>query len=172
MVFLLVAAGYETTYNLITNGVAALLTHPDQLSRLKGQPDLIDSAVEEILRYTGTAGSTEPTTYAAEDLTLHNVTIPRGALVLALLASANRDPDEFPDPDTFDIARTPNSHLAFSKGNHFCLGASLARMETKIAIANLIERFPNLRLAVDPEDLRLVPIPLFNRLEGLPVVLG
>ncbi|MCB0948126.1 MAG: cytochrome P450 [Mycobacterium sp.] len=172
MVYILVTAGYETTYNLIANGVATLLTHPDQLDLLKAQPTLIDSAVEEILRYTGTVGSTEPTTYAAEDMTLHDVTIPRGAMVLALLASANRDPAEFTDPHTFDITRDPNRHLAFSRGNHFCLGASLARMETKIAIANLIQRFPNLHLAVEPGELSLVPMPLMNRLDGLPVVLG
>ena len=93
-------------------------------------------------------------------------------MVLALLASANRDPAEFTDPHTFDITRDPNRHLAFSRGNHFCLGASLARMETKIAIANLIQRFPNLHLAVEPGELSLVPMPLMNRLDGLPVVLG
>ncbi|GJF13122.1 cytochrome P450 [Mycolicibacterium cyprinidarum] len=172
MVFMLITAGYETTHNLITNGVAALLTHPDQLARLKAQPELIDSAVEEILRYTGTVGGTEVTTFAAEDITLHDVTIPRGSLMEALLGSANRDPDQFDDPETFDITRSPNHHLAFSKGNHFCLGAHLARLETKIAITNLIQRFPNLSLAVDPSELKLLPIPLMNRLDGLPVVLS
>lgn len=172
MVFMLITAGYETTHNLITNGVAALLAHPDQLGLLKGKPELIDSAVEEILRHTGTVGGTEATTFAAEDIVLHGVTIPRGAMVMALLGSANRDPDQFDDPDTFDITRDPNHHIAFSKGNHFCLGAHLARMETKIAITNLIARFPDLRLAVDPSELRLLPIPLMNRLDGLPVLLG
>ncbi|WP_278248632.1 cytochrome P450 [Mycobacterium decipiens] len=171
MVFLLIGAGYETTYNLITNGVAALLAHPDQFSRLQRQPELIGSAVEEILRFTGTVGGTEPTTFAAEDITLHGTTIPRGAMVMVLLAAANRDPAEFADPDLFDITRSPNNHLAFSKGNHFCLGAHLARMETRIAIANLIEHFPNLRLAIAPEELSLLPVPLLNRLNGLPVVL-
>ena len=150
----------------------ALLTHPDQLARLKAQPELIDSAVEEILRYTGTVGGTEVTTFAAEDITLHDVTIPRGSLVEALLGSANRDPDQFDDPEAFDITRSPNHHLAFSKGNHFCLGAHLDRMETKIATANLLEYFPNLKLAVDPSELKLLPIPLMNRLDGLPVVPG
>jgi len=172
MVFMLITAGYETTHNLITNGVSALLTHPDQLARLKEQPELMDSAVEEMLRYTGTVGSTEVTTFAADDITLHGVTIPRGSLVLALLGSANRDPDQFSEPDAFDIAREPNNHLAFSRGNHFCLGAHLARMETRIAIANLIERFPGLKLAVPSDQLRLLPIPLMNRLDGLPVVLA
>lgn len=171
MVFLLVVAGYETTYNLITNGVATLLTHPDQLERLKAQPELIDSAVEEILRYTGTIGGTKPN-YANEDVELHGVVIPRGAMVIPLLASANRDPDVFDRPDVFDITRSPNYHIAFSKGAHFCLGANLARMETRLAIANLIARFPDLRLAVDPADLQIAPVPFWRRLTRLPVVLS
>lgn len=172
MVFVLITAGYETTYNLITNGVAALLTNPEQLARLIERPGLIDSAVEEILRYTATVGGNEPTTFASEDITLHGVTVPRGALIVALLGSANRDPDEFAAPDRFDIARSPNRHLAFSKGRHFCLGAHLARMETRIAITNLIERFPDTQLAVQPDGLTLLPVPLMNRLNGLPVILG
>ena len=171
MVFLLVVAGHETTYNLITNGVATLLTHPDQLALLREQPELIGSAVEEILRHSSPIGGTKPN-FAAEDVELHGVTIPRGAMVFPLLASANRDPEVFTDPDTFDITRDPNHHIAFSKGNHFCLGASLARMETRIALANLIERFPDLRLAVDPDELSTLAVPLMNRLNGLPVVLG
>jgi len=172
MVFMLITAGYETTYNLITNGVATLLTHPEQLALLQQRPELIDCAVEEILRYTGTVGGTEATTFAAEDITLHDVTIPRGAMVMALLASANRDPAEFDDPDRFDITRSPNDHLAFSKGVHFCLGAHLARMETRVALANLIARFPDMKLAVAPDELHLLPIPLLNRVDGLPVVLS
>lgn len=170
MVFTLVVAGYETTYNLIANGVAALLTHPDQLQLLKTDPELINSAVEEILRYTGTIGGTKPN-YASEDVELHGVTIPRGAIVIPLLASANRDPDVFKNPDVFDITRTPNHHIAFSKGAHFCLGANLARMETRIAIANLITCFPDLRLAVDPSELKVSPLPFWRRLTSLPVTL-
>ena len=170
MVFTLVVAGYETTYNLIANGVAALLTHPDQLQLLKKDPELIDSAVEEILRYTGTIGGTKPN-YASDDVGLHGVTIPRGAMVIPLLASANRDPDVFENPEVFDITRSPNQHIAFSKGAHFCLGANLARMETRIAIANLITRFPNLHLAVEPAELKVHPIPFWRRLTSLPVTL-
>ena len=172
MVFLLITGDYQTTPNLITNGMATLLTHPEQLSLLQQQPELIDGAVDEILRYTGTVGSTEATTFAAEEITLHDVTIPRGAMVTPLLTSANRDPAEFDDPDRFDITRSPNNHLAFSRGSHFCLGSHLARLETRIVITHLINRFPNLKLAVAPEELRLEPIPLLNRFDGLPVVLG
>ncbi|GJF13130.1 cytochrome P450 [Mycolicibacterium cyprinidarum] len=171
MVFTLVVAGYETTYNLIANGVATLLINPDQLGLLKNDPELINSAVEEILRYTGTIGGTKPN-YASEDVEIHGVGIPRGAMVIPLLASANRDPDVFENPDAFDITRTPNHHIAFSKGAHFCLGANLARMETRVAIANLITRFPDAHLAVDPAELRFAPVPLWRRLSTLPVALG
>jgi len=171
MVFLLVVAGYETTYNLITNGVATLLTHPDQLDLLRRRPELIDSAVEEILRYTGTIGGTKPN-FAGEDVELRGVHIPLGSMVIPLLASANRDPAVFDRPDEFDVTRTPNPHIAFSKGAHFCLGANLARMETRVAITNLITRFPNLRLAVEPADLQVLPVPFWTRLASLPVVLG
>jgi cytochrome P450 len=90
--------------------------------------------------------------------------------VIPLLASANRDPDEFDQPEDFDITRNPNPHIAFSKGAHFCLGANLARMETRVAITNLIARFPNLRLAVEPTDLTFAPVPFWRRLNELPVV--
>lgn len=170
MVFTLVAAGYETTYNLIANGVAALLAHLDQLELLRARPDLIDSAVEEVLRYTGTIGGTKPN-YPTEDIVWHGVTIPRAAMVIPLLASANRDPAVFENPDVFDITRTPNRHIAFSKGAHFCLGANLARMETRVALANLVTRFPGMTSAVDPSDLQMVPIPFWRRLAELPVEL-
>jgi cytochrome P450 len=171
MVFTLVVAGYETTYTLITNGVTALLTHPEQFEKLKAQPELSAPAVEEILRYTGTIGGTKPN-FANEEVVLHGVTIPRGAMVIPLLASANRDPDAFENPDVFDITRSPNYHIAFSKGPHFCLGANLARMETRVAITNLITRFPGLALAVAPDELQMVPVPFWRRLESLPVVLN
>lgn len=170
MVFLLMSAGYETTHTLITNAVAALLTHPDQLALLRACPELIAPAVEEVLRHSGTIGGTKPN-YAAEDVELHGVTIPRGAPVIPLLASANRDPDVFERPDVFDITRSPNRHIAFSKGAHFCLGAHLARMETRVAVANLVARYPRLRLGVDADDLQFAPVALWRRLNELPVVL-
>lgn len=171
MVFLLVTAGYETTYTLITMGVATLLDHPDQLDRLGRDPELISSAVEEILRFTGTLGATKPN-YAAEEIDWHGTLIPRGAMVFPLLASANRDADIFAEPDVFDITRTPNHHIAFSKGAHFCLGASLARMELRVALGSLFARFPATQLAVDPAELSYLPLPFWRRLERLPVALG
>ena len=171
MVFLLIFAGYETTVHLITNGVLALLQHPDQLERLRAEPELMESAVEEILRFAGPIHGTKPN-YAVEDVTLHGVTIPRKSIVMPLLGAANRDPAVFDEPEVFDIARTPNRHLAFGHGIHFCLGAPLARMEARIAFTALLDRNPKLRLAVEPEELRLRNIPLWHRYESLPVVLG
>ncbi len=171
MVFLLVFAGYETTVHLITNSVVTLLQHPDQLARLRAQPELTESAIEETLRYNGPVQGTKPC-YPTEDVTLHGVTIPKGATVVPLLGAANRDPAVFRDPDVFDISRTPNKHLGFGQGIHYCLGAPLARLETKIALKNLLDRNPNLRLAITPEQLSIQTLPLWHRYERVPVVLG
>jgi cytochrome P450 len=171
MVFLLIFAGYETTVHLIANSVVTLLEHPVQLARLRAQPELIESAVEEILRYNGPIQGTKPG-YALEDVTLHGVTIPKGSAVIPLLGAANHDPAVFEHPEAFDITRNPNRHLGFGQGIHYCLGAPLARMETKIALKNVLERSPNLRLAVKPEELKIQNVPLWHRYERLPVVLG
>ncbi|BAY85213.1 cytochrome P450 like protein [Calothrix parasitica NIES-267] len=171
MVFLLIAAGFETTVELITNGVIALLQHPEQLARLRQNPDLIEPAIEEILRFCGSVQSTEAN-YAAEDITLHGVTIPKGATVFPFLGAANRDPAMFKNPEVFDITRSPNKHLAFGSGIHSCLGAQLARIETKIAINNLLKRNPNLRLAVEQSELEIQVRPGFHMYKSLPVVLG
>ena len=170
MVFLLIIAGYETTVYLILNSVLTLLQHPEQLARLRSEPKLINSAVEEILRYRDPVQGTKPG-YALEDVVLHGVTIPKGAAVMPLLGAANRDPDVFENPEVFDIARSPNKHLGFGSGIHTCLGAPLARMETRIAITNLIKRNPNLRLAVDASELVLINTPLWHRYKSLPVIL-
>ncbi len=171
MVFLLIIAGYETTVQLITNGTLTLLQHPNQLAKLRANPDLIDSAVEEILRYSGPVHSTKPG-YALEDVTLHGVTIPKGSAVMPFLGAANHDPAVFENPDVFDIERFPNKHLGFGSGIHSCLGAPLARMETKIALTNLLKRNPNLRLAVDPSELELQVRPGWHTYKKLPVVFG
>jgi cytochrome P450 PksS len=146
MVFLLLIAGHETTVNLIGNGMLALLRHPDQLGRLRDEPGLIKSAVEELLRFDGPL-ETATERYAREDVTVAGVKIPRGALVYAVLASANRDERQFPNPDTLDLSREPNRHLAFGLGVHYCLGAPLARLEGQIAIGALVRRVPNLRIS-------------------------
>ncbi|MFJ3703247.1 MULTISPECIES: cytochrome P450 [unclassified Streptomyces] len=148
MAFLLLVAGHETTVNLISNGVRALLDHPGQLALLRDRPELIDGAVEEMLRYDGPVG-TATFRFTREAVRIGQAVIPRGEAVLVALGSADRDPGRYPDPDTFDIRREAQGHLAFGHGIHFCLGAPLARMEGRIAIAALLERCPG--LARDPE---------------------
>ncbi len=121
MVFLLLIAGHETTVNLIGNGTLALLEHPSELARLRREPELMKSAVEELLRFTSPV-ETATERYAKENVTIAGVTIPRGSLVLAAIASANRDEQHFANPDELDLAREPNKHLAFGLGPHFCFG--------------------------------------------------
>jgi cytochrome P450 PksS len=168
MVFLLMVAGHETTVNLITNGVWALLRHPDQLERLRAEPALIESAVEEMLRYCGPVRHTT-SRFALQDTEFLGQTIPAGEMIMASLLSANHDPEQFAEPERFDITRTPNRHLSFGSGTHFCLGAPLARLEAMIAIHLLLEHLPRLRLAVDPSTLRWRTGLLIHGLEQLPV---
>jgi cytochrome P450 PksS len=168
MVFLLLVAGHETTVNLIGNGTLALLEHPRQMERLRNDPALIGPAVEELLRYYSPV-ETATERYAREDVRVAGVTIPQGSLVFAVLASANRDERQFADPDALDLAREPNRHLAFGQGTHFCLGASLARLEGQIAIHTLLTRAPDLRLACPLDRLRWRGGLVLRGLEALPV---
>jgi cytochrome P450 len=168
MIFLLLIAGHETTVNLIGNGMLALMEHPDQMHRLRKEPALIRSAVEELLRfYSPVETATER--FAREEVTIAGVTIPQGALVFAVIASANRDQRQFANPDALDIAREPNRHLAFGLGIHFCLGAPLARLEAQIAINTLVRRTSDLRLAVAQDALRWRCGLVMRGLEKLPV---
>jgi len=168
MCILLLVAGHETTVNLIGNGVLALLEHSDQLEKLRSNPVLIKPAVEELLRYASPVDmATER--YAREDVTVAGVTIPRGEIVFAVIASANRDERQFTSPDTLDITREPNKHLTFGLGSHFCLGAPLARMEGQIAISTLLRRMSDLRLTVAPDSLRWRSGLVLRGLESLPV---
>ena len=143
----LLIAGFETTIGLIGNGVLALIRHPDQLAKLRANPDLIESAVEECLRFDGPILPTIRVT--REDTAFGDKIIPRDRPVMCLLAAANRDPAHFPDPDRFDITRADNDHLAFGGGVHFCLGAHLARLEAQEAIGGLVQRFRGLELRTD-----------------------
>jgi len=171
MIFLLLVAGHETTVNLIGNGALALMRHPGQMERLRGDPSLVKTAVEELLRYESPL-ATATERFAREDIPIGSVVIPRGELVYAVLASANRDPRQFPEADTLDVAREPNRHLAFGLGIHYCLGAPLARLEGEIAIPALLRRAPGLRLAVPPERLGWRRGLVLRGLESLPVVAG
>jgi cytochrome P450 len=146
----------------------ALMRNPEQMQRLRENPALMKTAVEEFLRYSSPLECATPR-YASEDLTVAGTTIPRGAMVLAVLASANRDASQFDEPDTLDVARENNRHLAFGLGVHFCLGAPLARLEGQIAIATLLRRLPEIRLAVQAERLKWRTNPLLRGLQALPV---
>ena len=171
MIFLLIIAGHETTVNLIGNGMLALLEHPDQLEMLRRDPSLIKSAVEELLRFTSPA-ETGTERFATEDVELGGVTIRKGDMVMAAIASANRDEAYFENPDALDITREPNKHLAFGLGIHFCLGASLARLEGQIAINTLLARAGDLRLAVPAGTLRWRAGLVLRGLKALPVSLA
>jgi cytochrome P450 len=123
----------------------ALTRHPDQLERLSRSPELMPSAIEEMLRYDGPVQATMR--YIRQDTDVAGTTVAAGTLIFVLLAAANRDPAQFREPETFDIARTPNDHLAFGEGIHFCIGAPLARMEGAIAIGSLLARYKRIRPA-------------------------
>lgn len=144
---LLLVAGNETTANLLNNAILCFIENPDQLARLRGAPALLPSAIEEVLRYR----SPLQFMYRASkrDVEMHGQVIPAGQLVLAMIGSANRDPQQFPDPGRFDITRDPNPHIAFGHGIHFCLGAPLSRLEARIALSDLLEQAGNIDLASD-----------------------
>jgi cytochrome P450 len=160
-------AGFRTTTNLFGSGLTVLLDHPDALAALRADPSLSADYVEEILRF-------EPpvqfkTVYAAEDTEIDGVPIASGEAVIVLTGAANRDPRQFPDPDTFDPTRADKRHLAFSSGPHYCLGATLGRLEGTIVFPRLFERFPNISLADEPEGRRQY---FMRGHEYLPVRLG
>jgi pimeloyl-[acyl-carrier protein] synthase len=142
---LLLVAGHETTVNLIGNGSLALLRHPAELRRLREDPGLIVTAVEELLRFDGPVQRTAR--IPSEDVTIGGKTIGKGEMVMPFIGAADRDPAQFPDPDRLDIGRTENRHIAFGWGIHFCIGAPLARVEGQIAINTLLRRMPRLALA-------------------------
>ncbi len=149
VLLLLLVAGNDTTRNLIGNGMLALLRNPGELRRLREDPGLIESAVDELLRYDSPIQLNDRT--AREDMEIGGKSIRAGKRVVAFLGAANRDPEVFDDPDNLDIGRDVKSHhLAFGRGIHYCLGASLAVLEARIAFASLLERFPSIRLAAAP----------------------
>lgn len=168
MIFILLSAGHETTLNLIGSGTLALLQHPDQLARLRDEPALGRPAVEELLRYV-TPAETATERYPREDLTIAGTTVPRGEMVLGVIASANRDARVFEDPDVVDVGRQDNPHLSFGQGIHYCVGAPLARMEGQIGIAALLRRLPGLRLGVPADRLRWRGSFVVRGMEELPV---
>jgi cytochrome P450 len=168
---LLLVAGQETTSALLNNAVLCFLEHPDQLAMVRERPELLPGAIEEVLRFRSPFSWVMRTPKA--DVGMNGQTIPKGALVLAMLGSANRDAAKFAEPDKFDITRDPNPHIAFGHGVHFCLGAALSRLEARVALPMLYDRFPHFELASDEpwvprEALNVygpasLPIRLFSR---------
>ncbi len=137
-VALLLVAGNETTAHLVSSGMLALWRNPEQMARLREEPSLLPSAIDEMLRYTGPVHTTRRT--AREDVRLGDANISRGEVVVGILAAANRDPEKYADPDRFEVARNATDHVAFGDGIHFCLGAALARLETEMGILLQITR--------------------------------
>jgi cytochrome P450 len=171
MVFLLVAAGHETTVNFIADGILALLLNERERFRLRADLSLLPGAIDELLRYVSpSAHSTLRVT--REPVDVDGTIIPAGEIVLVSLSSANRDPARYHSPDRLDTGRDPGDHLGFGHGVHYCLGAPLARMEAEIAFAALLTRFPDMTLAVPPAELRWKPSTLVHGPASLPVRLG
>jgi cytochrome P450 len=171
MVFLLLAAGHETTLHQIAGSVLALLDHPEQLGELVADWSLAEAAVQELLRYVSFALLTKPR-YARADTEFCGHRIRRGQMLFACLASANSDPARFDHPERLDLRRQPNRHVAFGVGIHYCLGAKLASVETEIALERLFSRFPGLRLAVPRPTVRFLPRLGTRGLVSLPVHLS
>jgi cytochrome P450 len=153
MIYLLLVAGHETTVHVLSNGTLELLRHPDQLQLLREDPSLIPSAVEELLRFCGPVELTMGR-FALEDFELCGQPIKAHDVVRMNILAANHDAEHFPDPERLDVKRSPNKHLAFGQGIHFCLGSNLARLEAILAFEVIVERLPHLRLAVPPEQLQ------------------
>lgn len=168
MIFLLLVAGHETMVNLIAGGMLALLTHPAELDRLRKDASLLPSALEELLRFAN------PLNHATERFTLEPVTIggtliPAKEWVMLATSAANRDGTRFADADQLDVGRDVSGHLGFGHGIHYCLGAPLARLEGEIAFGRLLDRFPDLQLALPEASLRWRASSLIHGLEELPV---
>ena len=164
---LLLVAGHETTVNLISGGTLALLRHPDQLERFRTDPAVNRSGVEEMLRYVSPVQLTGRA--MIEDIEIAGVTLRAGDFVMVLIASGNHDADQFPDPERFDVGRTPNNHLGFGFGIHHCLGAPLARMETQVALTSLVRRAPDLAVTVDEPTYKTNVV--LRGMESLPVAM-
>ncbi|MFE2555841.1 cytochrome P450 [Streptomyces sp. NBC_00090] len=168
MAYLLLIAGHETTVNLIANTVRNLLTHPEQLAALRADPGLLDGVIEESLRYDGPV-ETSTFRFTREAVTIGDTVIPAGQSVLVGIGALDRDPARFPDPDRFDIHRDTRGHLAFGHGIHYCLGAPLARLEGRIALRTLLDRFPRLELDPEGDPWEWLPGLLMRGVRHLPV---
>ena len=165
----LLVGGNLTTSDLIGNGVYALLTHPEELAKLKADPGIVNQVVEEILRYDGPIDITARV--APRDMEVGGCPIKSRASIISLLRAANHDPEVFEDPDSFNVSRKPGPHIAFGGGAHICIGAPLARIEAQAALSKLFQRFPNLRLANPDARPEKRTLPFFNGIQRLDVVI-
>ena len=165
---ILVVAGHETTANTLCTGLLHLIEHDGALEQLRADPSLMPSAVEELLRYDA-ATRNSVARYAREDIEVGGATIAKGDKVFVSLHAANHDPAEFADPLALDLARTPNRHVGFGGGAHYCLGAAVARMELQVALSALLDRYPSIELAGEPVWRRSF---IIRGLETLPLRLG
>lgn len=163
---LILVAGHVTTIDQISNGVHALLTFPGEMQKLREHPEMINSAVEEILRFDSSVPFIHRV--AKEDVVIRGRRISKGQVVFLGLAAANRDPEQFADPDRLDIARQPNKHVAFAVGPHLCLGAELARRELALGLAGLCDRFPRLRFSKEPPQRRYDSL-MFRGFKSMPL---
>ena len=171
LAFQIIMGGFGTTVNLIGNGTLALLTNPEELARLRADRSLLPAAVEELLRFTNPLNHATDR-FTTRDMTVGGALIPAGEWVFMAVSSANRDPSRFESPDRLDLGRDTSGHLAFGHGIHYCLGAALARVEAQAALGALLARFPELSLAVPPQELHWRPDSLMHGLESLPVRLA
>jgi len=170
MVQLLLIAGHETTVNLIGNGMIELMRHPDQQGRLTDAPELVSPAIEEMLRFNGPVETPFPR-FAYETIEIGGERIPQGDVVIPVLMAANNDPEQFAEPERFDIGRDPNRHVAFGNGIHYCLGAPLARLEARIVIGSLLERHPRISMAVSHDELHWNSGFFLRGVRSLPVAI-
>jgi cytochrome P450 len=168
MAYLLLIAGFETTVYLLSGGTLALLQAPEQKERLLNDWSLLPAAVEELLRFVSPVHMAQPR-FVSRDLEFHGQVLRRGERIVALLGAANADPARFPDPAKLDLARSPNPHVSFGSGIHFCLGAQLARVEAQVGFERLFTRYPRLALAVADAELRYAGNMAFRALVALPV---
>jgi cytochrome P450 len=162
---ILLSTGHETTTHLIGNGLLALLQHPEQMQRLQAEPKYLAPAIEEMLRYDNPVQITYRS--ALTDVNIKGKLIRKGDLVNSIIASANRDPQRFSDPNQFDITRNEGRHLGFGMGIHFCIGAPLVRLEAEIVFETILHRFP--KICLGTETLEWQEHPIFRGLKVLPV---
>jgi cytochrome P450 len=171
MFFLFTIAGHVTSMHTLTNSVFSLLTHPEELAKLRADMSLIHGAVDELMRFDGGVG-VATFRFTKEEIPLGDVTIPAGEILALSVGSAHRDANRYPDPNRLDITRKPTGILGFGHGTHYCIGAPLARIQAEVALTKLLTRYPDIALAADPETLKWEDNTLLRGLIELPVVLN